>query len=64
MQSLKKGVVKLADFRKKAKEEKDKEDKDKKKKKTTSERKKEVVQVYLDEGLNVLGDLVSEMSKK
>ena len=59
-----KGVVKLADFRKKAKEEKDKEDKDKKKKKTTSERKKEVVQVYLDEGLNVLGDLVSEMSKK
>jgi len=59
-----KGVVKLADFRKKAKEEKDKEDKDKKKKKTTSQRKKEVIQVYLDEGINVLSDLVSEMAKK
>jgi carboxyl-terminal processing protease len=58
-----KGVVKLADFRKKAKEEKDKEDKDKKKKKTTAQRKKEVIQVYLDEGLNVLSDLVVEMSK-
>jgi carboxyl-terminal processing protease len=58
-----KGVVKLADFRKKAKEEKDKEDKDKKKKKTTAQRKKEVIQVYLDEGLNVLSDLVSEMNK-
>lgn len=59
-----KGVVKLADFRKKVKEEKAKEDKDKKKKKTTAEKKKEVIQVYVDEGLNVLSDLVSEMAKK
>ena len=59
-----KGVVKLADFRKKVKEEKAKEDKDKKKKKTTAQKKKEVIQVYVDEGLNVLSDLVSEMAKK
>lgn len=55
-----KGVVKLADFRKKAKEEKDKEDKTKVK--NTSDRKKEVMQPYIDEGINVLNDLVNAMN--
>ena len=54
-----KGLVKLADFRKKAKEEKDKEDKTKVK--NTSDRKKEVMQPYIDEGINVLNDLVNAM---
>ena len=56
-----KGLVKLTDFRKKAKEEKDKEDKAKTK--TATDRKREVMQPYIDEGLNVLGDLVVETDK-
>jgi carboxyl-terminal processing protease len=56
-----KGVIKLADFRKKAKEEKDKDDK--KKNQPASERKKEALAPYIDESLNVLGDLVQQLGK-
>ncbi len=54
-----KGVIKLADFRKRAKEDKDKEDK--KKKQSMTDRKKEIMEPYINEGLNVLSDLVQQM---
>ena len=56
-----KGVVRLADFRKKAKEEKTKEDK--LKTKSTADRRKEVMEPYINEGVNVLGDLVTELGR-
>jgi hypothetical protein len=56
-----KGIVKLADLRKKAKEDKDKEDK--KKKQTATDRKKEVLAPYIDESLNVLSDLAAQLNK-
>lgn len=56
-----KGVVKLADFRKRAKEDKVKDEK--KKNQPASERKKELMEPYINEGLNVLSDLVVELNK-
>lgn len=56
-----KGVIKLADFRKRAKEDKEKDDK--KKNQPASARKKEIMAPYVDEGLNVLSDLVTELNK-
>lgn len=56
-----KGVVKLADFRKRAKEDKEKDEK--KKNQPTSQRKKEIMAPYVDEGVNVLNDLVTELKK-
>ncbi|MEZ4814608.1 MAG: S41 family peptidase [Bdellovibrionota bacterium] len=56
-----KGVVKLADFRKRAQEDKAKDDK--KKNQPSSERKKEIMAPYIDEGLNVLSDLSVELNK-
>lgn len=55
-----KGIVKLADFRKRAKEDKEKEDK--KKKQSANERRKEAMAPYIDEGLNVLSDLVTQIN--
>ncbi|MBP7844447.1 MAG: PDZ domain-containing protein [Proteobacteria bacterium] len=54
-------VIKLADFRKKAKEDKKKEDEDKKK--TLAQRKDAYVAPYINEGLNILADLVVEEEK-
>jgi len=52
------GMVVLSDFRKKAAEDKKDEDK------TLAERKKDMNEPYINEGLNVLVDLVDEVQKK
>jgi carboxyl-terminal processing protease len=55
-------VIRLAEFRKKAKEDKKKEDEDKKK--TLAQRKDDYVAPYINEGLNILADMIAETETK